>query len=205
MDTNHKIATAIVSNRLIKPMTVLALMEMAAHTKYETCPIVATEGYTTAEGRSYCVVQAQKAGCSHVLFIDDDMTFPKDTIERLLSHEKEIVGVYSYSRKLPLSTTVSMLDENGNHLPRHQIMFERRPQSLFECFAVGMGVTLIDMAVFEKIERPWFQFQSHESGKVLVGEDAWFCKQAREKGIGVWCDPTVPVGHIGDYEYGPNE
>src|SRR3990167_3565798 len=104
---NMKICVAVVSNRLLKPKTTLALMQMIAKTKHEIFPIVATEGYTTAEGRSYCVIQAQKENCSHILFIDDDMTFPEDTIERLLAHRKEFVGVYSYSRALPLSPTVS--------------------------------------------------------------------------------------------------
>ena len=199
MDT--KIAIAIVSNRQIKPKTTLALMNMIARTSYEVFPIMETEGYTIAEGRSYCVIQAKKNNCSHILFVDDDMTFPGETLERLLAHRKEIVGVYSFSRALPLCPTVSFLNTNGEHLSHDQISKFIRPQELFEVFGVGMGVTLIDMAVFDVIEKPWFYFESHESGKILVGEDAWFCRQARNKGLKVWCDPTLDIGHIGDYNF----
>lgn len=196
-----KIAIAVVSNRLIKPKTTLSLMNMLAYTEHEAFPIVATEGYTTAEGRNYCVIQAQKNNCSHILFIDDDMTFPEDTIERLLAHKKELVGVYSYSRTLPLSPTVAFLDENGEYLPQDHIGFIKKPANLFKCYSVGMGVALIDLALFQTIDKPWFYFDVHESGKIITGEDAWLCQQARKKGIDVWCDPNIPIGHIGDYIY----
>lgn len=202
---NFKIAVAVVSNRLIKPKTTLALMQMLAKAEHEVFPIMATEGYTTAEGRNYCVIQAQKNNCTHILFVDDDMTFPPDTIERLLAHEKEIVGVYSYSRALPLSPTVAFLDEKGDYLPQDQMGIIKRPEELFECYTIGMGVALIDMKLFDLIEKPWFFFEAHESGKILTGEDAWMCKQAKKKGIKVYCDPTLRIGHLGDYQYGPDE
>lgn len=178
-------------------------MNMLAHTEHETFPIVATEGYTIAEGRNYCTIQALKNGCSHILFVDDDMTFPEDTIERLLSHGKEIVGVYSYSRALPLSPTVAFLDDEGNYLPQDKIAFIKKPENLFKCYSIGMGVALIDTKIFDVIEKPWFSWEVHESGKILVGEDAWLCKQARSKGIDIYCDPTLPIGHLGEYSYGP--
>lgn len=196
-----KIALAIVSNRQIQPKTVYCLMELLISTEHNIVPIVATEGYTTAEGRAYAVIQAQKNKCSHILFIDDDMTFQWDVIDQLLKHDKEIVGVWSHSRALPLSPTVAFLDAEGNYLPQDRISFLKRPKELFKCFTVGMGVCLIKMELFDKIEKPWFSFEAHESGKILTGEDAWLCKQARAKGIDIWCDPKTPIGHIGNYTY----
>lgn len=197
-----KICIAIVTNRLIKPKTVLSLASLIAATEHEVFPVVATEGYTTAEGRNYCVIQAIKNECTHILFIDDDMTFPADTLERLLAHGKELVGVNSMSRALPLTTTVALLDENGGHWPHDKVPpYWKMPKELFEVFSVGMGVALIDMKIFERIARPWFKFEVHESGKILIGEDAWLCLKAREQGIKVWCDPTIEIGHYGDYNY----
>lgn len=184
---------------MVKAKTVLSLLNIK--TEHELFPVVATEGYTTAEGRNYCVVQAIKNNCSHILFVDDDMTFPSDTIDRLLAHAKDIVGVYSYSRVLPLSPTVGFLDANGEYLPQDRMAFVKKPETLFKCYTVGMGVALINMELFNKIEKPWFYFQTHDNGAILIGEDAWLCKQARDKGIEIWCDPTLEVGHIGDYEY----
>lgn len=181
-----KICIAIVTNRLIKPKTVFSLINLKV--PFDKQVVVATEGYTTAEGRTYCVVQAIKNNCTHILFIDDDMTFPPETLEKLLSHGKAIVGVASHSRKLPLTSTVSMYDEE-------------MPKELFKCHAVGMGVALIDLKIFSEIERPWFKFETHENGRILIGEDAWLCQQARNKGYEVYCDPTIEIKHLGDYEY----
>lgn len=199
MDT--KVGIAIVTNRMVKPKTVESLMRLLAFTTYPTVPIVASEGYTTAEGRNYCVLQAMKHHCTHLLFVDDDMTFPDDTLEKLMAHGKELVGVNSQSRRLPLTTTVALL-KDGEHWPHdHVPPYYQMPETLFEVFSVGMGVALIDMKLFDVIEKPWFKFEVHESGKIMVGEDAWLCKQAREKGVKVWCDPTIPIGHIGDFNY----
>jgi len=197
-----KVAIAIVSNRQIKPKTVLALMELMAHTKHAIVPIVATEGYTIAEGRNYCVHKALAEQCTHILFVDDDMTFPPDTLDKLLAHGKEIVGVYSFSRSLPLTPTVAFINEDGTHKPHDSIARFVRPTELFEVFSIGMGVALIDMKIFNVIDKPWFSWNVHENGKILMGEDAWLCKQARATGLHIYCDPTLEIGHIGEYNYG---
>ena len=182
-----------------------SLMTLLSWTKLNTVPVVATQGYTIAENRNHCVFEAMKHGCSHLLFIDDDMTFPSHTLNHLLGHKVHIVGVNSQSRKLPISTTVSLL-KDGNLWPPNEVpSYYKMPEDLFEVFGVGMGVTLIDMEVFEDIAKPWFAFQSEESGKVAEGEDAWFCRKAREKSFKIWCDPTIKIGHIGDYNYQKQE
>lgn len=196
MDT--KVAIAVITNRQVQPKTLLSLMELIAHTEYQVHPIIATEGYTIAENRTYCVVQAIKNECTHILFVDDDMTFPLDTLEKLMENGKRIVGVMSYSRKLPLSPTVAFLNDEGHLGPRPEVM----PTEPFKAYHVGAGVLLIDLSVFQEMPQPWFKFDVHDSGKVLRGEDGYFCDKAKEMGIDVWCDPRLPIGHIGNYTYG---
>lgn len=173
-------------------------MEMIAYTEQEVFPIIATEGFTIAENRHYCVAQAQKAGCTHLLFIDDDMTFPKETIGKLLAHQKKVVGVKSYSRKLPLRPTVALLGDEGQPVTD----YVDTPMELFKCYSVGFGVCLIDMSLFEELQRPFFDFSVTPIGKVYIGEDEYFCNKVREKGYDIYCDPTLLIGHIGDYTYG---
>lgn len=179
------------------------MANLIADTKHEIVPILADKGYTIAENRNYSVVEAMKEGCSHLLFIDDDMVFPEYTLDTLLEANKEIVGVNSHSRILPLSSTVGQLDENGNYKEpdKHSDWEMKMPTELFEAFFVGTGVMLIDMKVFTKIDKPWFKFEANDNGMITLGEDAWFCKKCRERGIKVWCEPTLTIGHIGSYEY----
>lgn len=192
-----KILLAIPTNRGVKPKTVESLLALS----HPTVPLVASEGYTIAENRNYCVYQAQKQGCTHILFVDDDMTFPASTLDMLLAHGKEIVGVDSKSRTFPLQTTVSLL-KNGELWPPKEVPpHYKMPEKLFEVYGIGFGVALIDMKVFQEIKAPWFDFKTNETGQVAIGEDQWFCNKAREAGYKIYCDPTIPIGHIGDWEF----
>jgi len=203
-----KVTLAVCTNRQVKPKTVQSLLELVAYSKdIDFHILVATRGFTIAENRNYCVVQAQRNNSDYLLFVDDDMTLPPDTLEKLLARNKDVVGVNSYSRCLPLSSTVGLLDKNGEYLrPEHHTAWECRvPKELFKCYFVGMGVGLIDMKVFEKIEKPYFEFITYKKGEfkgmVKVGEDGSFCEKVKKSGGEIWCDGSIPIGHLGEYEY----
>ena len=189
------------TNRGIKPKTVLSLLRIIDTTKYDFHFIVASEGYTIAENRIYIATQALKAKCDYLLFIDDDMVFPENTLTQLLSHKKDVVGVVAHSRALPLMPVVEFFDEQEVSLTDRLMGNWNIPKVLFKVKMVGGGVVLIDLKVFEKIEKPWFFMTQHEFGMTKMGEDAWFCKQVREKDMEIWCDPTLSIGHIGDYVF----
>lgn len=203
-----KITLAICTNRLVQPKTLQSLLEMVAYSKeLDFHILVANRGYTTGENRNYCVVQAQKNGSGYLLFVDDDMILPEYTLESLLEHKVDVVGVNSYSRCLPLSSTVGLMDKDGKymHPDKHTAWEMRIPSSLFEAYFVGAGVMLIDMKVFNKIDKPYFAFTADENGMILNGEDGYFCDQVRKSGMKVWCDPEIEIGHIGEYVYGKGE
>lgn len=205
MEKNRiKITLAIPTNRGVKAKTVESLLSLVNNSiEFEFNFVIAEHGYTTAENRNYCVVQAKKNNSDYLLFVDDDMTFPDDTLDRLISHKKEIIGVASNSRILPLSTTVGLMDEEGNymHPDKNPTWKMKLPEELFKAYFVGTGVMLIDMKVFEKLSKPYFTFTSNEDGKVIKGEDGYFCEEAKKAGYEIWCDPTISIGHIGDFIY----
>lgn len=177
---------------------------MVAHSKDVDFDIlVAERGYTISENRNYCVVQAQKNTSDYLMFVDDDMTFPEDTLDILLSHKKDVIGVNSYSRCLPLSSTVGLMDEKGEYMaPSKHTEWEMQvPKGLFKCYFVGAGILLIDMKVFEKISSPYFNFTYDKNGQVIHGEDGNFCKKVKEAGMDIWCDGSIDIGHLGEYEY----
>ena len=192
---NTKIAIGLLTNRGFKADTVKSLLELKC--PYEKEIIIATQGYHIAENRNFIAVQAVRKECDYLFFVDDDMVFPPDTLERLLAHNKDIVGVAYHPRfEIDMDTT-KRLDET------HIMTLEKEgsPKELFECKGVGTGVMLIDTKVFHKIKQPWFKITNHDSGYTTQGEDWWFCERAREAGYGVWCDPTLKIGHIGDKIY----
>ena len=121
--------------------------------------------------------------------VDDDMIFPSDTLERLLAHKKDIVGVAYKPRN----------DKKDTHIPLDKVHADNPdlPKELFECEAVGTGIMLINAKILYDIKQPFFFFESHETGFTIQGEDWMFCKKAKEAGFKVWCDPSIDIGHLG--------
>lgn len=119
---------------------------------------------------------------SHLLFLDSDMIFPDDTIQRLLSWKKDIVsGIYSFKTQPPkpvFSPKQGACIDNG----------------LLEVEVAGAGCLMIKKDVFKTLEPPYFLEESDGSDR--IGEDVYFCRKAREAGYKVFIDWNVGCGHI---------
>lgn len=202
-----KITLGIPTNRGVRGKTVKCLLDLVAHGGYDFHIVCATEGYTTAQNRIYLAVQAQRNQSDYILYIDDDMTFGPNVLDQLLETGKEIVGVNSYSRTLPLSTTLMMMNEKGEYKdPSKHLSWEMEvPEEVFEVLAIGFGIALVKMEVFEKMKKPWFKFDMHPEGWMKQGEDAWFCSQARKLGCKIWAHGGITVGHLGEFEFKKEE
>lgn len=183
-----KIAIALPTNRGVKPKTLQSLMELVAYKRYSYEIIVATEGFNTAENRTWLVAQAGKRDCTHVVFVDDDMVYEKDTLEKLLAHDKDIVGA-RYANRRGSGEVIEYIGERVEG------------DDLFECVALGGGCLLVKMEVFKKLPQPWFWYKIAQTGAVLMSNDWFFCEVARNNGFKVWCDPTIKPGHIGKKEF----
>jgi len=182
-----RIGIGLPTNRLVKPKTALSLLRLVAHSKYDYHFIVSTRGYNTAENRNYISAQAVKSGCDYLMMVDDDMIYEPDTIDRLVAHDKDIVGGV-YMTKYEVQADVNEY-------------FDKRPNELAECKALGGGLILIKCDVFKKIPQPWYGYIWHDNGSVKKSNDWFFCDKARENGMEVWVDPTVIAKHISQYEY----
>lgn len=193
---NTKLAIGIATTGGIKTRTFVALIKLFKKDPQHTF-IIAWEGCNVHQTRTNIVKEAQKYNCTHLLFIDYDMLFEDDLAEKLMKHDKDIIGVNSMVRDLPLTTTVKLHNEKGEQI------YEPSTE-LFECQAVGTGVMMIKMSVFDKLPQPWF-FYEQNGGEMKTGSDMWFCNKAKEAGFKIWCDPRIKVGHIGDYVYTVHE
>lgn len=145
--------------------------------------------------RNKIVKEALRMGATHLMFIDSDMAFPADGVNRLLEQDKDIIGGLYYRRQAPNLPTINKLVDNQIVVPHK---FETKKP--FKIWSVATGFMLIKTSVFKKIAYPWFYFGNYKGQE--MGEDVYFCRKAQEKKIEVWCDPTIPLKHIGEYEYG---
>jgi len=182
-----RIALGLPTNRLIKPKTVKSLLELAARKKLEI--IVSTKGYNCAENRNYIAAQAIKKGCTHLLHVDDDMIYEPDTLDKLLAHDKDIVGGL-YKTKYEVQDYVI-----------EYLNTDVMPDKLFECAALGTGLLLVKTEVYKKTPQPWYGYVWFDNGMVKESVDWVFCKNARKAGFKVWCDPQVTAKHIGQFCY----
>lgn len=182
------IGLALPCYRDVRALMAISLAQMCAYSAAHKISLVFAHctGIPTAIARNGLVERL--INCDKILFVDDDMVFPPETLVRLNNHSKQIIGV-----------------RYANRLPPHQIISgPDRPNGLAPREFVGTGVMLVDTSVFRSISPPWFEaawgVKARTPANVdgLLGEDGFFCHQARQHGIEVWCDSDIKVGHIGE-------
>jgi GT2 family glycosyltransferase len=146
--------------------------------------------------RNDCVKEALEQEADYLMFIDTDMVFPPDGITRLLERKKDVIGGMYHMKGLPLVNTIKVLGKDGKQAKVKDVEV---PNKLFKVFAVPTGFMLIKLSAIKDMKN-LFDFDRDENGD-LIGEDINFCKRLIEKGVEIWCDPTIAIGHIGEYLY----
>lgn len=133
-------------------------------------------------------------GASHLLFIDSDMRFPVSTVKRLLKADRPVMGANCRIRTANGTTARRLV--NGVW----QMVDSANSTGYEEVDVLGFGVTLINMKVFQKLERPWFAMPWDSQSNNYVGEDVYFSFKARDAGFGIWIDHDLSreIGHIGN-------
>lgn len=178
------IVIGIPCGETIKSHTALSLFNL----KHHDAKLVMQRSADVAENRNRLAQTALDMQASHILFVDSDMSFHPDTLDRMLAHNKDILGLAANRKKLPLESVVKSFGEKGE-----------LPKELFEAKSCGTGLMLIKTEVFRNLEKPWFDFAYIEGER--YSEDVLFCALARENGYQIWVDPTIGVGHCGEYVY----
>jgi hypothetical protein len=174
---------------------------MVKTTKHDL-DIYTAAGTLIFDQRNKLVKTAIDAKCDYIVFIDADMRFPKDTILRLLRHQKDIIGVNATTRAEPVMPTAKNLkiEEDGScsWLP----IYSNSRKGIEKADGIGCGVMMIKASVFAKLEEPYFYFEQLPNNKIL-GEDIYFCIKSKDAGIDTWVDHdlSTEIKHIGQYTY----
>lgn len=150
-------------------------------------------------------------------FVDTDMVFAPDTLERLLEHadpvKAPIVGGLCFTTNQgQLSPTLYGLtgDEEDPTVIRFN---EWPPDAMFQVAATGTGCLLIHKTVFERMidfvnpgtgkkgfnaAFPWFQETTHNDQP--VSEDITFCWRAGILNIPVHVNTGIHIGHVKEHQ-----
>lgn len=141
--------------------------------------------------RNNIVEQALRDEMTHLIFMDTDQVYPEDTIEKLLSHDLDIVGGVVHRRYPPFD---AILYRGELHKYTHVPDEECYSGDLIEIEATGTGCMCIKTDVFKKVEPPWFKYGANEGRK--VGEDIYFCNKVRQAGLKIYADTSVQIDHM---------
>jgi|SRR5882672_11689 len=152
---------------------------------------------TAAYNRNLIIDDALAAKSSHVLFIDDDMAMPTDSLIRLLSHDKDIVSGLYVNRQYPHPPVIFNFI-NGT---MSRIYLTPENAGLMEVSAAGFGFLLVKTKVFASLDKPYVR--NGEIVKDRRNEDIDFCNRARAAGFKIYCDLDCPIGHIGTTTFWP--
>lgn len=153
-------------------------------------------GSEISSQRQQLVEQALETNATHILWLDSDMKFPIDIIDRLLSHDKDIIAC-NYSTRVPPHRPVAFTSSVDMDARLN------KKDGTSQVFAVGMGCMLVNIDVYKNISRPFFSVSWNDDYTSLEGEDLYFCKKASKNNYNIWIDNEASqlVAHVGTHAY----
>lgn len=170
-------------------------------------------GYSAIDqGRNQMATDALADRFDETMWIDSDVGFDPDDIEKLRGHNVPIVcGIYPQKGRRVLACHV---------LPGTETLIFGDEGGLTEILYAGTGFLLVRREAYETIHRelqlplcnerfggrpmvPYFQPTSHpeDMGYWYLAEDFAFCERARQAGFNIYADTSVRLIHYGNYGY----
>ena len=137
-------------------------------------------------------------GYDYVLWLDSDMTFKPDLLDRLLEdiEGRQAVSGLCFGRRPPFKPCIyKKLDVtvSGQMIhPESENWFDYPRDQIFEVAACGFACVLMRVDVLEAMGIygvPFFPVGG-------LGEDLTFCWRARKLDIKFHCDSRLKIGHI---------
>lgn len=161
----------------------------------DECSVSFQVGSLVSESREKLAALAISRDADYVLWLDSDMTFEPDTMERLMKHMETydiVTGLY-FRRRPPFSPVIF----KKLHLEGDVCVFEdytEYPEDrVFEVEGIGFGCVMMKTEVLLSV------FARYKNCFTMMGrngEDVSFSMRARNCGYKIWCDPSIKCGHI---------
>jgi teichuronic acid biosynthesis glycosyltransferase TuaG len=163
--------------------------------------IVEQEASHTA--RNLLTQAALRTQATHLLWIDADMSFPRDALLRLLAHRLPIVAGLYFNRRAPFHPQLlrkQPAERAMDDVPMGYVYDWRREAaagdsgSLLRVDATGAGFLLIERRVFTDIAADDGWWAPFGTGS----DDIWFLRRATAAGYEIFVDTALELGHLGD-------
>jgi hypothetical protein len=132
--------------------------------------------------RNEAAKKALQLECQYLLFIDDDVLLPRNTLELLLEADKDIVAGLVMIRGFPFNVMAFKLEDDEEHEGEQKLGYfnnlpvdeDEKLVELAECDAVGFSCCLIKIGLFQAMIPPYFVSFPN------MTEDVFFCGKAKK-------------------------
>lgn len=166
--------------------------------KVGDCMLSMQMGSLIYTSRNALATQAIQVDADYVLWLDSDMVFEPDLLERMVDVlQKNNLDILTglYFRRVPpytpvLFDTLEIRDDKTCMWTE----FTEIPNTLFKVGGCGFGCVLMTTEVFYDVQS---KFGNMFAPFDNTGEDLAFCWRARQCGFDIWCDPSIICGHVG--------
>lgn len=181
----------------IPTKTVISLLQTA---KKDVVDPLLVDGALVYDSRDSIAKYAVENGYDYVLYADSDMIFSSDDLNKLISHNEDIVsGLYLTRRGEKRNVAYTKVIRRRRYPFRSpQLIHDTLDHGYGEIAAVGFGFCLIKTEVMRTMLKRYKSLFEPFKG---LGEDIAFCERARKCGYKIWLDRDVKLGHIGEVIY----
>ena len=155
-------------------------------------------GSLVYNARNNLARQAIKAEADWVLWLDSDMVFAPDLLQRMLKvcteNDISFLTALCFRRKPPYTPCLfDRLQKVGKGASYTALMSV--PEGRFQVGGCGFAGVLLSMDVLLSVAAKF-------DGRMFdpmdgFGEDVAFCWRARQCGYDIWCDSSIEMGHVG--------
>lgn len=154
------------------------------------------------DSRNQMAKKAVEEGYDRVLWLDTDMDFEPDLMERLsarLDEGKEFVSALYFTRKAPVRPVIysecGYFELEGGAVRPVVVWYDNYPENdIFKVQAAGFGAV---MMTTDLIKRVLDKYGLPFAPMLGFGEDLSFCGRASQIGAELWCDSSIKCGHVG--------
>jgi len=218
-----KIAIGIPSRGLVPLDWALNFAHIIKATIYPLHVFVSRH-YSIDKARQMLVEVARKENCTHLFFLDTDIIpcilkdnqfipFP-EVINEMIKYNYPVVSAIYLSKRDFKPAIYEHTPNNNLPFKIKDIDFEEIKNKTFFVDGIGLGCCLIDMKVFDMLEKngfyPFFEYVTDYKNKIEYSEDLDFCLKLLKCGIKIMCVPiyakhiaTVNLLPDRTFEYAP--
>lgn len=166
---------------------------LASLNKVGQCAVAFNACSLIYDSRNKLAAKAMKDEFDYVLWLDSDMVFSPDILEKLIADDKDMVSGLYFRRTSPYTPVIFKDSELKDGRLVWSDYTDYPKGELFKAAGAGFGCVLMktDM-IFDMIGKygDWF------TPLYSSGEDLSFCYRARELGYEIWCDSRIKCGHM---------